>query len=77
MPKVKQMVKRADVEIAKARRTCKFTRVSIEKGTACLVVYESPRDRSCYSVDTAFEMIKSARVRLDELELRLNTARSV
>jgi hypothetical protein len=77
MPKVKQMVKRAEVEIAKAKRTCKFTKDTIVKGTACLVVYEGARDRSCYSLETAGEMIKAARVRLDELETTISTARNL
>ena len=72
MPKIKQMVKRAKVEIANARRTCKFTKASIMKDTPCLVVYDGPRARSCYSVTTAIEMIKAARARLDELERELN-----
>lgn len=72
MPRVKQMLKNTEVEIAKARRTCKFTKESITKGTPCLVVYDGRRDRSCYSVDIALEMIKSARARLDELEHELN-----
>ena len=72
MPRVKQMVKRAKVEIAIARRTCKFTKATITKGNPCLVVYDGPRDRSCYSVRTAIEMIKAAHARLDELEQELS-----
>lgn len=72
MPHLKQMVKRAKVEIAKARRTCKFTGESIAKGSACLVIHDGPRDRSCYSQNTALKMIRLARARLDELERELS-----
>ncbi len=68
------MVKQCDVEIAKAKRTCKFTRTPITKGSVCLVVYDGPRDRSCYSQDVGLQMIKLARVRLDELERELSGA---
>ncbi len=72
MPTMKQMVKRADVEVAKARRTCKFTKAAITKGEPCLVLFEGPRDRFCYSADTALKMIRKARARLDELEQELS-----
>ncbi len=67
MPRHKQVVKRCSVEVAKARRTCKFSKASITKGAVCLVVYDGPRDRSAYCRDVALEMIRLARVRLDEL----------
>jgi hypothetical protein len=72
MPKLKQLVKRTNVEVAKARRTCKLTKSKITKGNLCLVVYDGPQDRSCYSVETAVEMINAARLRLDELEKELS-----
>jgi len=68
------MVKRSEVEIAKAKRTCKFTSESTTKGSICLVIYDGPRDRSCYSQSVALEMIKLARERLDELESQLAQA---
>ena len=68
MPLPKQMIKRSCVELAKGRRTCKFTKASIAKGAVCLVVHDGPRDRSCYSRDVALEMIRLARERLDDLE---------
>ena len=74
MSRLKQMVKRSEVEIAKAKRTCRFTSESIVKGSICLVVYDGPRDRSCYSQRIALEMIKLARARLDELEGKLSAA---
>lgn len=67
------MVKRCEVETAKAKRTCKFTSDAITKGEICLVVYDGPRDRSCYSKKIAQEMIKLAHQRLDELEKELLT----
>lgn len=71
MPRPKQMIKRSEVEIAKAKRTCKFTSESIIKGSICLVIYDGPRDRSCYSRSVALDMIQLARERLDELESQL------
>ena len=68
MPRPKQMVKRADVEVAGRRRKCKFSGASIPKGSVCLVVYDGPRDRFCYSRSVALEMIALARDRLSELE---------
>ena len=67
MPRHKQMVKRSVVEVAKRQRICKFSGVSIDKGEKCLVVYESPRDRSTYCRDEGIEMIKIARTKLDSL----------
>ncbi len=72
MPRPKQMVKRSEVEVAKARRTCKFTNEPITKGSVCLVVYDGPQDRSCYSRDIALEMIRLGRQRLDDLENELS-----
>ncbi len=68
MPRPKQMVKRSEVEVAKRRRTCKFSGAAIGKGGVCLVVYDGPRDRSPYCRDVGLEMIRQARARLDELE---------
>jgi hypothetical protein len=71
MARPKQMVKRSAVEIAKAKRTCKFTGATITKGTICLVVLEGPRERFCYSKETALEMVKLARERLTQIEQQL------
>lgn len=68
MPRHKQMVKRSGVEVAKGRRTCKFSKATITKGALCLVVYDGPRDRSAYCREVGLEMIRLARMRLDELE---------
>ena len=74
MPRHKQIVKRSDVEVAKRRRTCKFSRTSIGKGAVCLVVYDGRRDRSAYCRDVGLEMIRLARARLDALEDELEKA---
>ena len=71
MPRPKQMVKRASVEVAGRRRRCKFSGASIAKGSVCLVVYDGPRARFCYSKSVALEMIALARLRLSELEQEL------
>ena len=71
MPRHKQMVKRSCVEVAKARRTCKFSKATITKGGLCLVVYDGARNRSAYCREVGLEMIRLARVRLDELEEEL------
>ena len=71
MPPHKSLVKQAVVEVAHGRRTCKFSKESIPKGSVCLVVYEGGRQRSCYSSDVAREMIRKARTRLDDMESEL------
>ena len=71
MPRPKQMIKRAKVEVAARRRTCKFSGEAIAKGSLCLVVYDGPRDRFCYCGAVALEMIKLAGDRLKELEEEL------
>lgn len=68
MAKLKQLVKRAEVEQAKRLRKCKFSSKDIEKDSVCMVVYEDSRDRYCYSKDVALKMIAQARTRLDDLE---------
>ena len=70
------MVKRTEVEVAKAKRTCKFSGEAIVKGSKCLVVYDGPRERFCYSQSVALEMIKAARVRLDELQEMLTLVKT-
>lgn len=71
MPRPKQFVKTADVEIAIHKRTCAFSRAKILSGSPCLVVYEGARDRFCYSREVALRMIKQGHERLDELEKQL------
>ena len=68
---LKQIVKRADVEVAVRKRTCKFTGKSITSGDLCLIVLEGPRERSCYSAETALRMIEKGKERLLELQRQL------
>ena len=65
------MLKRSHVEVAKKRRTCKFTSQSITGGSVCLVVFDGPRDRFVYSCEVGLEMIRLAHERLDKLEQEL------
>ena len=76
MPRPKQMVKRTSVEVAAKRRKCKFSGAAILKGSVCMVVFDGPRDRSCYSRSVALEMIALARERLSELEQELGDDKS-
>ncbi len=72
MARLKQMVKKSVVEVAKAKRTCRFTGRSIVKGTVCMVIFDGPRDRACYSQKIALDMIRQARTYLLDLERRLS-----
>lgn len=72
MPKMKQMIKRTKVEIAKGKRTCKFSKTKILKGQACLVVYDGPREYSCYSRDVALKMIEKAHDELEKIKMELS-----
>ena len=72
MARLKQMVKRSDVEIAKAKRNCRFSGEAIRKGTVCMVIYDGPRKRACYSKKIAMEMIDQARRYLLDLEEQLS-----
>jgi hypothetical protein len=71
MPKLKLMIKSSSVEIAKAKRTCVFSRDEIAKGDQCLVLFEDARDRYVYSKDVALKMVEVARQRLDDIETAL------
>ncbi len=75
MPRHKKLIKRFYVEVTERRRTCIFTSESITKGSVCLVVYDGPQDRSCYSRGVALEMIRLAREQLYELEQALSEDR--
>ena len=71
MPKQKCLLKKIEIESAQRMRTCKFSKVPIAKGDACLVVREGSHKRSCYSKSIALQMISAARKALDELEKQL------
>lgn len=68
---LKQIVKSIDIEVAKRKRACRYSKNPILKDEKCMVVYEGPRSRFCYSKDVALKMIENARLRLDELQLQL------
>ena len=68
MPRVKSLIKKAVVETAKHARTCKFTNRRIPKDSQCIVVFDGPRERFCYSREVALHMIEESRQRLAELE---------
>jgi len=68
MGKLKLMVKRTSVEVAKRKRTCAYSGLAIQKDAVCIVVREDARDRYVYSKDVALRMIEMARERLVELE---------
>lgn len=66
--KRKALLKKHEVQVAKGRRTCKNSGVSITKGEACLVVWDAQFDKKPYSQDVALLMIADARKALDEIE---------
>ena len=68
MPKRKSLLKRLQVEVARAKRTCKHSRTKILKGSLCLIIYDGPRDYGSYSQEVGLKMIADARQALDELE---------
>jgi hypothetical protein len=72
MSRVKLILKRSVVEVAKAKRTYRFSGEAVPKGSICMVVYNGPRERAGYSQRVAFEMVKLARARLDEIEKQLS-----
>lgn len=69
--KPKSLLKKHEVQITKAKRTCKNSGETIGKGEACLVVWDSPYDRHPYSRDIALKMIADAHQALDLLEKSL------
>ena len=72
--KPKSLLKKHEVQIAKAKRTCKNSGEPIGKGEACLVIWDSQYDRHPYSRDIAFKMIADAHEALELIEESLNSA---
>jgi hypothetical protein len=70
--KPKSLLKKHEVQIAKAKRTCKNSGETIGKGEVCLVVWDSQYDRRPYSKNIAFKIIADARQTLAEIENSLN-----
>lgn len=73
MGRVKSLLKKIDVEVAKGKRTCTNNGSAIRKGEVCLVVKDGIHDRHPYCRDVALKMIEVARDRLDEIELELTS----
>ena len=73
MPRVKNLLKRIEVQTAKGTRTCVFSGRDILKGEQCIRVWDAPRDVSGYSREVALKMIADARERLDQYERDLNS----
>ena len=73
MVRVKSLLKRVEVETVKTKRTCKNSGAAIVKGEVCIVVHDGIYDRNPYSRRVALQMIKAARLRLDEIESSLTT----
>jgi len=71
MAKRKSLLKKTEVEVTKRSRRCKHKRTTISIGQTCLVVFDDPRQRFCYSRDIALQMIQDARELLNEIEARL------
>lgn len=71
MPNVKSLLKKALPEVAVRQRTCKNSGEPILKGNRCLVVFDGPRDRFCYSQEIGLLMIAKARTELDRIERTL------
>jgi hypothetical protein len=68
MRKTKSLLKKLSAETAKRRRTCCHTGRDISAGSPCLVVFDGPRQRFCYSHDVATRMIQQARQELLMIE---------
>jgi hypothetical protein len=71
MKRTKSLLKKVVPEIAKHRRTCRNTGEAIPAGSICLVVFDAPRDRHCYSRAVGLRMIQQAREDLQHLEKAL------
>jgi len=71
MPRVKSLVKKCSIEVAKSTRHCKHNRRTIQKGEVCLVVIEGTQERYNYCREVALQMVTTARSALDCIEGQL------
>jgi hypothetical protein len=71
MKRTKSLLKKFVAETAKRQRTCCHTGRDISAGSPCLVVFDGPRQRFCYSHDVAARMIQQTRQELLKLESEL------
>lgn len=68
MPKVKNLLKRIEVQLVKRKRTCKNSKTEMASGEKCLVVWDGQYRPRPYCKEIALQMIKSAREKLDIIE---------
>lgn len=71
MRRTKTLLKKTSPEVAQRRRHCANTGRTIPMGEPCLVVFDGPRQRFCYSREVALRMIEHAREDLKSLEEKL------
>jgi hypothetical protein len=64
MGKIKSMIKKCVVETAEHKRTCRRTGNAIPRGERCLVIFDGPRARHCYSRTIALEMVGASQAQL-------------
>ncbi len=70
--RLRSLLVRTDVQVAKRRRGCKHSKADIPKGERCLVVIDQGMGSGpSYSWEIAMRMIEQARAELDRLEERL------
>ena len=72
MPQTKSLLKRCMIETAQIKRTCRNTGKAIAGGSQCIVVFDGPRQRFCYSREIALLMIETALNDLNQLQRELN-----
>lgn len=73
MRRVKSLLKKIDVEVAKGKRTCTNNGSAICKGEICIVVKDGIHDQHPYCREVALRMIEVARGRLVEIEEQLRS----
>lgn len=74
MAQRKSLLKKVQVETAERQRRCKHTRSPIAKGEVCIVVFDGPQQRFCYSREIAMKMLTDAAETLAELHSQLQSA---
>lgn len=68
MPKVKNLLKRNEVQLVKRKRTCKNSKTEMASGEKCLVVWDAQYESRPYCKEIALQMIESARKKLNIIE---------
>jgi hypothetical protein len=67
----KSILKKIQVETAERQRRCRYTRCRIAKGELCIVVFDGPQQRFCYSREIGLKMLMDASATLAELQTQL------